>query len=186
MLKIRKFIHRFLFPGYADAMKEAISEIDFYKRQYDSSNRTSISMAKTINELEERLKKKSDINEMENIMRASLGLPYIRFDNIERDTDGNDNPPHYLKGLDPDERKAYINELSTIFKNPKFKEVMNYQINVLGNHSIQKAGDADMRNGRIGIIALRAFRKSFEDANKEYMDSLKEEENFDDHAVLPE
>lgn len=125
-------------------------------------------------------------DEMENLMRASLGLPYIRFDNIEKDSKGNDNPPHYLSGMNPDQRLSYLSEMSQIFKKPEFKEVLNYHINVLGNHSIQKAKDEDMRNGRIGIIAIRGFRKEFEDANAEYMDSLKDPEEFDKHATLPE
>lgn len=167
-------LHKLLFPSYEE-------RIDDLKVRGDEFRDSLILVRREIRELSNKTPE-----EMENLMRASLGLPYIRFDNIEKDTKGNDNPPHYLKGLDFEGRLSYIAELSQIFRNPKFREVMNYHINVLGNHAIQKASDSDMRNGRIGIIALRGFRKEFEDADAEYMESKKDEEDFDKHGVLAE
>lgn len=134
-------------------------------------------------QLEQALKKSSPQN-MENIMRVSLGLPYINFHNLEDDGKGNDNPPHYLKGFNPEQRAAYIAELAQIFRKPQFQEVLNYHINVLGNHSLQKAPENKMESGRIGIISLRGFRKEFEEADAEYMEKAKEEEEIDVHEVL--
>lgn len=177
-------LHKILFPS-----KD--KELAFYKKDLNYEvkslqDQLLIYQRKSMR-LEEQIESlpKNTPSEMENIMRASLGLPYIRFDNIEKDSKGNDNPPHYLKGLDQQARLTYLADMSQIFKNPHFIEVMNYHINVLGNHSIQKAADEDMRNGRIGIIALRGFRKEFEDADAEYMDSKQPEEEFDKHGILP-
>ncbi len=143
-------------------------------------------------ELKERDKKIDELrynntpNAMENIMRASLGLPYIRFDNVEDDGKGSDRPPHYLKGLSPEARQGFVAKLAQIYRTPEFQAVANYHINDLGNHAIQIANDENMRNGRIGIIAFRKFRQEFEQADKEYVDSMKDEEKFDKHAILPE
>lgn len=160
-----------------------------FPKKYDEAISLSLTIAQLCKEntaLRGDIEKLQNPENMENLMRASLGLPYIHFDNIETDAKGSDNPPHYLKGLDTKARLAYISELATIYKNEKFQAVMNYHINVLGNHSIQKATEDKMRNGRIGIIALRGFRKELEDANNEYISSLKQEENFDPYGIMPE
>lgn len=165
-------LHRILFPKCEERESYGDDLVEEYEDQLEELRK------------EIEILKAQTPEQMENIMRASLGLPYIRFDNIEKDLKGSDNPPHYLKGLTPDARTAFLAELSQIYKKPEFQTVMNYHINVLGNHSIQKAKDEDMRNGRIGIIALRGFRKELEDANTEYLDSLKQDEDFDKHSIL--
>ncbi len=175
MFKFKRWIHGFLFPGYEGDRKDLVHDVKFFRTR----------AAEYRKELDE-LKQTPTPEEMENLMRRSLGLPYINFHDIEPDGKGNDNPPHYLKGLDDQARKAYVAELAQIYKNDKFQAVVNYHINVLGNFSLQKAKDEDMRSGRIGIIALRGFRKEFEDANAEYQDTLKPEEEFDTHGILPE
>lgn len=174
-------LHKILFPSYENELKGLRDRNDEFENRCSFQHGQITSLKIRLAELEERTP-----NEMENIMRASLGLPYIRFDNVETDARGFDNPPHYLKGLDQQARLTYISELAVIFRNPHFQEVMNYHINVLGNHSMQKAADSEMRNGRIGIIALRGFRKEFDTANAEYMESKKEQETFDAHSVLSE
>lgn len=124
---------------------------------------------------------------MEDVVRKSLGLPSINFVDLEDDGRGNDRPPHFLKGLDSQSRQTFISELSQIYKNDKFKTVMEYHINDLGNYSLQVATDENMKNGRIGIIAFRKFRKHFEDAHAEYLESIENDnENFDRHSIMPE
>ncbi len=179
-------LHKLLFPEKERELKKLQIDSDTDRKDYIAvhevlmENRIENTALKSkIKELEENTPDK-----LENLMRASLGLPYIDFENIERDTEGNDNPPHYLKGLDDDERKAYISQLAQIWKNDKFQAVLRYNINVLGNYTIQKAPDESMKNGRIGIIAIRGFRKDFEDAYAEYMESAKEPEDFNKFSVL--
>lgn len=168
-------LHKLLFP---EKEKEMERLSDKYLQ--------ALSDKAELKAMKERLEKNTP-EEMENLMRHSLGLPYLRFDNIEQDTKGADNPPHYLKGLDKQARLAFVGEMSQIFRNDKFKIVWSWYINVLGNHSIQKAPDKDMANGRIGMVALRGFRKEFEDADAEYQDSTKDtDEDFDRHAPLPD
>lgn len=172
-------LHKILFPARE-------KQIETLEARFKGHSEKSIKDTQTIIHLKNQIQvlESQTPDEMENLMRASLGLPYIRFDNIEKDAKGNDNPPHYLKGLDQQARLTYLADLSQIFRNPHFQEVMDWHVNVLGNHSMQKASDADMRNGRIGIIAFRGFRKEFEDADAEYMESNRPEEDFDKHSVL--
>lgn len=174
------FLHKLLFPKRHHQIA-VLHEVN--KELNDEIDKVQTSLTEISEEVHKM--KKATPQEMENIMRVSLGLPYIKFHNIEDDGKGSDRPPHYLKGLPPDARTAFIAELSQIYRNPKFKEVMDYHINDLGNNSIQIANDENMRNGRIGIIAFRKFRKEFEDADAEFTNSMQDKEEFDEHAVLP-
>lgn len=178
-------LHKLLFPkAYAKWMKDAEMGSEF---QHESINLRS-RVRNLQDELQYFKDKEKEPFGMENIMRASLGLPYLRFDNIETDSKGNDNPPHYLKGLDSQARKEFISYLASVYRDDRFKAVMNWFINVMGNHSFQKAPKETMDNGRIVVIGFRQFRKEFEDATAEYQDSLKDgdSQNFNPQSVLPD
>lgn len=177
-------LHKLLFPKEEEKLRLKDTQCQFLER---SSKSLAERLQDVLVENKHLKREQKSPDKLENLMRMSLGLPYISFHDIETDAGGNDNPPHYLKGLDPEARKGFIAELASIYRSERFKAVMNYHINVLGNHSMQKAQDSDMRNGRIGIVALRGFRQEFEKANSEYQDTLDpDKEKFDPQEILPE
>lgn len=157
-------------------MREFESEAAFFKSEFEKMYARAKNFKSELKEL------KTSTPVISDLMRDSLGLPMIHFENV----DSNGFPPHFLAGLVPEARKQYISEMVQIYKNEKFKVVMDYTINLLGNHSIQKADKDKMENGRIGIIALKTFRKQFEDVLAENDESRKVPEDFDEHAVLSE
>ncbi len=129
--------------------------------------------------LEEQAQKEPSMNEL---MRESIGLPYIDFSNVDEEG----MPPHYLSGLSDEGRKAYVADLESIYSNEKFQEVCSYIINVVGNHAIQKASEDKMRNGRIGIIGIRTLLTEFSNAHSEYLSSRSKPEEFDPLGAMPE
>lgn len=153
-----------LFPGKVENYKKRIKELE-----------------KKV-EFLEGTQRKIKVPTIDDLMRDSLGLPMIHFHNVDEEG----KPPHYLSGLNDDLRKQYIAELNAIYINEKFQEVLNYTINLLGNHSIQKATDENMRNGRIAIVGIRTLLKEFKDAHAEYVDSMKGKDDFDPMSPLPE
>lgn len=182
-------LHKLLFPSKHKEIEKRIWDLDAVRKLARQDEQTITSLEKSVTGLKAEVKKLKDQTPemLENIMRASLGLPYLRFDNVKADAKGNDNPPHYLDGLDSEARKGFVSYLASVYRDERFKSVMDWFVNVLGNHSIQKAPKETMENGRLGIIAFRGFRKEFENANAEYQDSLKDgDEDFDKHAPLPE
>lgn len=109
-----------------------------------------------------------------------LGLP-ISFHDVNDDG----KPPLFLDLLNEKERKIKVAELARIGRDEYFNKMIDYTINVLGNYAIQKASDENMKNGRVGIIAIKMFRDFFGQVVAEDMENKKVEE-FDEHSVLPE
>jgi len=155
----------------------------FFKKELDDLVRLRIKVDELEEEnqdLEDLIRLMRDSATTENLMRESLGLPYIDFANVNEDG----KPPHYLKDLDENARKSFIAELESIYANEKFQKVVAYVINLLGNHSIQKAEEDKMRNGRIGIVGIRTLMSEFIGAHNEYVNSRKQPDEFDPNEVL--
>lgn len=110
----------------------------------------------------------------------NLGLP-ISFHDVNDDG----KPPFFLDTMNETERKTKVAELARIGRDEYFNKMIDYTINVLGNYAIQKASDENMKNGRVGIIAIKMFRSFFSEVVAEDMENKKVEE-FDEHSVLPE
>ena len=64
-------------------------------------------------------------------------------------------------------------ELARIGRDEYFNKMIDYTINVLGNYAIQKASDENMKNGRVGIIAIKMFRSFFSEVVAEDMENKK-------------
>ena len=75
--------------------------------------------------------------------------------------------------------KKKVAELARIGRDEYFNKMIDYTINVLGNYAIQKASDENMKNGRVGIIAIKMFRSFFSEVVAEDMENKKVEE-FDE------
>lgn len=119
---------------------------------------------------------------MEDLMRESLGFP-IDFSEADNDKC---MPPHYLKGLESDQRKSFISDMEVIYSNDNFQKVVKYMINVFGMNALYKESDQDRKNGQIAIIAFRTFLKRFEEMHKEFLESKRDpEEDLDDQEILP-
>lgn len=119
---------------------------------------------------------------MADLMRESLGFP-IDFSEADKDTC---MPPHFLAGLDEDERKAFIGDMESIYSNDKFQKVVRYMINVFGMTALYKESEQDRKNGQIAILAFRSFMKRFEEMHREFLQSKKNpDEEFDDQEILP-
>lgn len=112
----------------------------------------------------------------------TLGIPFIKFSEV----DNEGKPPHYLADLNDVARKDFIAHMESIYNDEKVKTVLSYVINLIGNHSMQKADDDKMRNGKIAIIGIRTLWSEYIQAHQEYVDSKKPVEGFDKLAILPE
>ena len=108
----------------------------------------------------------------------------FEFDFSEVDDFG--KPRHYLDGLSETERGNYIAELESIYNNKRFKEVINYCINLIGNKTIQVVEEKDMFKGRYMILGTKKVLEEFENAHAEFINNKKGDESFDDLATLPE
>lgn len=100
--------------------------------------------------------------------------------------DDNGKPPHFLSDLNDDARKQFIASMESIYSDEKFNKVINYVINVWGNHSFQVEPDeTKMRNGRFAVLGIRTLMKEFEKMHSEYIGSKNKEEEFDPLEILP-
>jgi len=134
--------------------------------------------AETIEMLEE------DIMEVFSEMELAKTQFAFGFDFSEVDDFG--KPKHYLDGLSETERGNYIAELESIYNNKRFKEVINYCINLIGNKTIQVVEEKDMFKGRYMILGTKKVLEEFENAHAEFINSKKSDESFDKLATLPE
>lgn len=147
-----------------DELDEAKIELDFYKKYTQG--------------LEEKLNSKEHF---EDLMRDSIGLPMIHFANV----DETGKPPHFLEGLNEDQRKNFVADIAIMYKDEKFQQIFDYVINLLGNHAIQKADVNEMKNGQMAIVGIRTLRNEFNKLYNEYEASRKPPEEFDPLEVLP-
>lgn len=162
-------------------MKEKLFKWLFPK-EYEKRDKTIISLEEIIKQDGREITKlriqveqlKRSQPKMADLMRDSLGLPTLDFSNVDKEG----YPPHYLKGMTEKQRKSFIGELSAIHAKPEFQTVLNYWINMFGNHAIRNA-DKDPQPGRYGINGVAMIRKSFEEANKEFVDSMQPEDEED-------
>lgn len=170
---MKERIFKFLFPSFHGVLverKEAVANL-----------RTSL--MKVVQEnaaLIEKTKQRQPT--MSDLMRDSLGLPMIHFETVDKEG----KPPHFLQGLSPEARKRYIASMAQIYRNEEFQGVMSYTINRLGNHSLQVALGENTKNGQMGIVALKQFRKEFEEVLSEYEEARKNDNDFDEQSILPE
>lgn len=105
------------------------------------------------------------------------------FDFVDVDEDG--NPHHFLKGLNPDERKNFIADMERIYSDERFNLVLKYAINVIANYYFQKEPDENkMRNGRYAVIGIRTLIKELEKMHTEYQESKKPPDEFNKYEVI--
>ncbi len=174
---MKEFLFTLLFPKKNRYLNQAKIDHDYYEDELRKRN-------ELIRELRDKLDEvKKPVGTMEDLMRASIGLPMIDFANVDNDEG---KPPHYLEGLTDDQRKNFIASMETIYVDEKFQKVVSYVINLLGNHSIQKADEDKMRNGRLGIIGIRTLTAEFLKAHNEHVSAKKKDEGFDPLGILPE
>jgi len=136
---------------------------------------------KRIMYLEKLVDKPKTIDDFIEFSLTELGMPIIDYENV----DNNGKPPHYLQGLTVEQRKYKIADLASIYNNGNFQEVIRYIINLLGNHSMQKASKDTMVNGRVGIIVMRTMMKEFKNAFNE-LSMNKKEGDFNKFGIMPE
>lgn len=125
--------------------------------------------------------KKEPTPTMADLMRDILGLPMVDFANV--DSEG--YPKHPADGMSKDERLAFMGELNRVYTNDAFKLLMEYWINMFGNHSVRNA-DKDAQPARFSINGIAMLRKELETAHHEVVEASKEDEKFDTLAPLPE
>lgn len=113
-----------------------------------------------------------------------LGLPALDFSNIDKEG----NPPDYLEGLSVEARKNYVADLEVVYAHEKFNRVMDYVVNVLGNHIVHKdTGEPPQdrtKNGQMAIVGVKMIKRQLEKAHNEFMESKKVEEEFDEQEIL--
>lgn len=134
----------------------------------------------TIKELEHTIKELKSRSPTEQELMAYFGIPIIDF----YDVDDEAKPPHYLADLSDEARKNFIADMESMYVNEKFQNVVAYIINVLGNHSFQKASEENMKNGRYAAIGVRTLMAEFIKAHNEFTESKKIPDEFDEHEVI--
>ncbi len=96
-------------------------------------------------------------------------------------------PIYFLEGLTEDERKVFISDMETIYSNDRFQKVVRYMLNLFAMKSVYADGTDQQKNGQIAVIAFRTFLKKFDDMHLEFLSYKKnDDEDFDEHGVLPE
>lgn len=181
MLKEKLF--KFLFP------KKAAEIEDLFSREIEAlhlSNEYRDRFLRLSKELDHLKRKESTTKLTEDQFMQycldTLNVPWLNFANV----DDAGRPPHYLAGLTPEARKDFVAHMESMYADEKFQTVVSYVINLIGNHSIQKAEDDKMKNGKIGIVGIRTLMSEFINAHKEYVDSRKSGDDFDKLAIMPE
>lgn len=175
MLKDKLF--KFLFP-------KKYERLEYVTLQRSDLSAEVMKLSSEVNKLRLRVRVDDSISESEFMQYClqTLNIPWLNFANV--DDDG--KPPHYLAGLTTEARKDFVAHMESMYADEKFQTVVSYVINLIGNHSIQKAEDDKMRNGKIGIVGIRTLMSEFINAHKEYVDSRKSGDDFDKLAILPE
>lgn len=136
--------------------------------------------AKTIDTLLEDLLE----YDMEVLKEKPTGQFAFQFDFTEVDEFG--KPPHYLDGLTDEGRKHYLGNMESIYSDDRFHDVIKYCINLYGNKGMQVMPEEHMRDCRYAILGIKSVLEEFENAHTEFMNSKKQEEEFDPLAPLPE
>ncbi len=130
----------------------------------------------------ERLKSKNESITFEDMMRASIGLPMINFSNVDK----KGLPPHFLEGLNEDQRKNFMLDVAGMYSNDRFQTIFDYAINLVGNHAIHKEDIEQIKMGQLAILGIRTVKNEFEKLFNEYESSKKLPEQFDPLDILPE
>lgn len=114
-----------------------------------------------IKELEKKIRSPN----YSDLMRDNLRLLKVDFLNPK--------VPDYLEGLNESEKKEALVNATELSKNPMFKKISEYLINVQGNYILKEAvNDAQIYAGRFTINGVTLFIKEvdrcrmlFEDMN---------------------
>lgn len=120
---------------------------------------------------------------MAALMRESLGLS-IDFSTAHKDTC---KPPYYLDTLDEQSRKNFVIHMESITSDPRLQTLVRYMLNVFAMKAVYGA-DEIQKNGQIAVIAFRTLLQEFDKLHVEFLSYTKDEEedDFDEHGVLPE
>lgn len=136
----------------------------------------TVNLRKQIGSLQLQLNKAKKFD-VADLMRQTLGLvPFVEFAELDQGY-----PPHYLLSG----RAGKVARLATIAKDPVFKEMVDYLINVQGNFSLRNAkNDIEFWSGRFSINGISKIWDELQKANAEYEESIKkDEEKFDENAL---
>lgn len=155
----------------------------FKKEKIKTLEREIYDLSSQINKLNLEIKilRRRPTPSMADLMRESLGI-YIDFSTA----DENGKPPHYLSGLNEDERRQFIIDAKSVFDNKAYQEVVKYMINVFAFHTQYHEDKDQMKNGQVATVAFAAFRKQFDDMDKEFLLLNEKKEEFDPLDPLPE
>lgn len=161
-----------LFPGKASQMETMTTEFE----------QLSVAFAKVYQELNAVRENPEPKATMADLMRESIGLPMLDF----TDADGSGHPPLPYENLDTDRRKAYVANLQSVYATEEFQEMYRFMINLFANNSMLMDGDDKIKNGRIAIVAMKAFMRKMEDAHAEFLKNNEKPEEFDPLDTMPE
>lgn len=176
---VKEKLFKFLFPKFYKQYIDRKDRIDILGEMVQTETRRNEGLQLRVRRSDE----KPTFDKMFAAILMELGLPN-GLDFADVDEDG--KPPHYMHGLSDEGRKNYIARLESIYSDTHFNDVLKYVINVIGNHSIQKAPEDKMKNGKIGIIGIRTLLSEFAKAHDEYLQSRKDDVTFDPLATMPE
>lgn len=149
------------------------------KAQLDSINEAFALKCQECEDLKQQIEKRPTPGDA---FKEILGLPVLRFDNVDEEG----MPPHYLNVLDESSRKTFVSEMENIYQSPRFRSLINYIINMLGNTGIRSSDKDSVRNGAIAVISVGMVYKELDNMHREFLSYSKREETFDDQDILPE
>lgn len=173
---IKEKLFKILFPSKV----EIIENLGKFDEIRVKAQNKCVDQEYEILQLKKQLKQKPSLADL---MRDSLGLPMVEFDNVDQEG----MPPSYLDGLTDTERKNYVADLELIYNNKKFYQVVSYIINLFGNNSLRKATDENGKNGKIAIVAIDTLMRKFKEAHDEHIANRRSAgDEFDPLAILPE
>jgi len=162
--------------------KNRILDLEEKNKLLASKLDTAYSEIKKLNYIIENNKVSTKDEMMAALMRESLGMA-IDFSAASTDKC---LPPHFLKEMEEDERKNFVIDMETIYKNDNFKKVVFYMINLFATNAIYKYEEEQRKNGQIAVIAFRTLLKEFEEMHNEFIGYKQKDEGFDPLATMPE
>lgn len=175
-------LHRWLFPGHQRLTEQLQKANVGLKDMVVAYERDTAELVKAYDAEIAELKKPGKI---EDLMRLSLGIVPLDISSVPPE-DRNCLPKHYTDGMNDAQKLELWGSLNGVFNNENFQKMCKYLVDVQGNWTVRK-GISDRENdaGRFCIAGIENVRAELKNANKNYLEKTKPEEEFDEHEVVP-
>lgn len=95
-------------------------------------------------------------------------------------------PIHPLSLMEEEARKQAIIKLEQIYHDKTFMLILDYWIDLFGNHAVRSSTELEKNAGRFSINGVFKIKKDLKEFHQEFVEIQKPKGDFDKFSINPE